>query len=368
MCTPVDVALIERCSGRARQIPLRGTQLTFGRTLDDTSICTLTFRDSAAECCPVPLCGGPIEWAHELAVYEQGQPGRTREPVWIGPVAGVFTDPTIPDLVLRAFDRSVWWYGPDDGSRTVAGFELQAGEVTDTGGNLWRRAYDEANALQDDGLTVYYHDEGTTAGFTLTVRQGDPIRDIISDLTNLGTRWTVAGRRLLVGRETAPHGGVLRGAEWQDGGFPTESDGFGIVNYATVRNRDNTISASHPVSLSDAAAENRCRYGLHQRTFEVDVATLADAEQLAEQIVAERSMPTLIASTGDGTLAADASLELCDAIPGRWFRTVTEPGACVPVDRDQRLTGVEVTATDGEVDRVRLVSASAPLDLEDISL
>ena len=365
VCGEFTAVLLDRCTGAVRAtVDSRGTSLTFGRAFDRTSIATLTWRGAAAACCPVDVCE-PIEWGTELAIFQNPGAGRASEPVWIGPVVGVFAEPNTPDVVVRAFDRSVWWFGQDAGERTVTGLSLQPGEITDTGGDLWRRVYDEANVLDPDGLTVHYYDRGATAGFTLDVAVGDPIRDLLSDLSDLGTHWTVAGRRLHVGRDTAPHGGVLRGGDWRDNGFPTETDGFGVVNYATVRNRDRTISASSPQSVSDATIENRCRYGLHMRTFDVDVATIADAQMVADQIIEEHSTPTMIASTGDGTLDPDTALQLCDAIPGRWFRVVTEPGACVPVSRDQRLTEVEVSAADGVGTGFRIVTSTAPPDIDE---
>ena len=366
-CTRWTAAVIERGTGAPLwAVPMAGTQVSLERRWSTTSTSQITFSGVAADYACQFLKEHPHpEWATELAFFpETSQGGLAVEPWWVGPIVGVLTDPDTPDLVLRAYDRTAWWAGPADGERTVLGLEVNLGDNTGYAGELWDLYYAEANAIDPDGLTVTRNDPGARARLTVTTRFGDPIRDTLDDLTELGTNWTAAGRRLFVGSETWPRGPDLRGADWVAGDFPYTSDGFAMANFVTVRNPDGTIVATSPTDPAQALAAAGPA-GLHMKTIEVEIESVDDAQQIADSYRAEHTTPRRWATTNDGSIAEGSALTLDEMICGRELRVTTEPSGCAPLDQLQRLTAVDVRVDDGETTQIQIATASSPPQFEE---
>jgi hypothetical protein len=334
---------------------------TIERNLDQTSTATLGLTGADAECgCDLfDRVGANIEWATELAFWD---PDDTREPVWIGPNIGVLWEPDDDEtgLRLQAYDRSVWWNGNGDGERVATGLGLTIGENRNTIGRLWAAAWAEANAVQADGLVLYANDPGPPVVISRTVSFGDPLQDLIDEFAALGNHWTVVGRRLAIGEQTWPEGGVLRGAAWNGGGFPTNSDGFALCNFCVVRNADQTIVATYPASQAEALTTNP-RLGLHAKTIVAEVDSEADAATLARSYVETHSTTRRWATTNAGSLACDSGIELADLVPGRRFTVVAEPDGCVPYQGNDLLISAEILVESGVVTAVGVeLAGSAP--------
>ena len=334
---------------------------TIGRILDTSSSAMLELTGSDAECgCELFDRLGPnIEWANELVMWD---PADTSEPVWLGPIIGVLWDPDDDSigLQIQGYDRSVWWSGAGDGERVATGAALTLGVNRDTVGNLWGDALAEANSVQDDGLALYVNDPGPAVVISRTVAFGDPLQDLIDEFTSLGNHWTVVGRRVAVGENTWPEGGVLRGTAWQGGGFPTNSDGFAVCTFCVVRNSDQTIVSTWPATQAEALALYP-EVGLHAKTIVAEIDSEADAETLARNYVTTHATPRRWATTNAGSLVCDPGIELADLVPGRRFTVVAEPDACVPYQSDDLLISVEITVENGIVDSVGVeLAGSAP--------
>lgn len=334
-CTESYDAIIVGRGGAPRITSLEHTELSWSRSLDETSSADVTVGGDAgqagSECCAALAEVEP--WEVELAIF------RNSSLVWVGPVRRTVYDDD--GISISAIDLSAWLdrrriHDRHPTNRTDDDIEVDACDLA---------ASYIADALSvDDSMNLKVEILAPAERIARVVkpRENKMCLPEVGELARTLIDWTVIGRTMFLAGSEIP---LDRFRTLVDEHFASLEDltvdGDQLVTDQIVNGQGTGSAGANIQGEAFASDEARARFGVHEAVVsEDDITTTRQADRAAQTRIDLLGEPAVSFTGGD--LDATFPLTVDELIPGTQF-SVRLTDRCRPVLGLYRLVGVSAS-------------------------